>query len=311
MTSKFFNNNLKYFDLQVNGYAGVDFNDINLSRDQLNFACQKLALDKVEGVLATIITDSFEKMLYKIKNLSLLINDDDFIKSVIKGIHIEGPFINPEIGYRGAHPKNFIITPNLDLIKQMLDAGNGQVKLVTLAPEHDKDFEIIKFLSDNGIIVSAGHSNASIEQLRGAIDNGLKMYTHLGNGTPSLLPRHDNIINRVLSLSNKLYITFIADGIHLPFLALNNYLKVVGYDKSIIVTDCMSAASAPPGRYKLSHIEVEVGEDRIVREVGKENLSGSAITMMESENNLNKMLKLAIDGQKKLVYDNPKRCLDI
>lgn len=302
---------LKYFDIQVNGYAGIDFNDINLTQDKLHSACNKLAKDNVEGILAAIITDDFEKMLGKIKNLTSLIGNDKLIKSVIKGIHIEGPFLNPAKGYRGAHPDKYIIPTNLELVKKMIDAGNGLVKLFTLAPEFDENYKATKFLSNNGVIVSAGHSDATLEQLYGAIDNGLKMYTHLGNGSPSIMPRHDNIINRVLSLSDKLYICFIADGIHLPFFVLKNYLKIAGYNRSIIVTDCMSAASAGTGRYSISNITVDVGEDRIVREVGKDNLAGSAITMRESELNLIDNFKPSNAELKMIMYDNPKYILNI
>lgn len=297
----------KYYDIQVNGYAGIDFNSPDLTVDQLLYASRKLTEDNVKGILATIITDNYDMMLRKINNLASMISKNDTLKSLFKGIHIEGPFLNPEKGFHGAHPKEFIIRPDKNKIKELVDAGNGLIKLVTLAPEYDKDFGVIKFLNDENIIVSAGHSNASMNELLGAIDAGLKMFTHLGNGSPNLLARHDNIINRVLSLSDKLYICFIADGIHIPNFALKNYLKITGYDKSIIVTDCMSAASAPPGRYSISHINVEVGEDKIVREVGKNNLAGSAITMIDAEEYLINQLGVNEDNCKKVLFSNVQK----
>lgn len=298
--------NYKYFDIQVNGYAGIDFNSHSLTEDELLFVTHKLIEDNVEGIFATIITDDFESMLKKIKNLASLIAENDFVKSIIKGIHIEGPFLNPENGFHGAHPKEFIIPPNLEKVKELVEAGEGLIKIFTLAPEYDNNYESIKYLSDENIVVSAGHSDASREQLLGAIDAGLKMFTHLGNGSPKFMDRHDNIINRVLSLSDKLYICFIADGIHIPSFALKNYIKVTGFDKCIIVTDCMAAASAPPGRYSVSHINVEVGEDKIVREVGKTNLAGSAITMRESEKLLRKSLEISGSDLKKILNNNAK-----
>lgn len=305
------NDNLKYFDLQVNGYAGIDFNNLNLSSEQLHYACKKLIKDQVEGILVTLITDDFDKMIHKIKNLVSLIDQDDFVKSVIKGIHIEGPFLNFEDGYRGAHPKEYIIFPNLEKAKQIIDAGSGLIKIFTLAPENDSNFNVIKYLSENKIVVSAGHSNASIEHLLGGIDNGLKMFTHLSNGAPNILPRHDNIINRVLSLSDKLFICFIADGIHIPDFVLQNYLNVAGIDKCIIVTDAMAAASAPPGRYSISHLEVEVKDDKVVREVGRDNLAGSAITLKESEEFLIEKLRLSTAETELMMFQNPKEVLDL
>ena len=296
----------KYFDIQVNGYAGIDFNSINLNEEEVLAACQKLEQDNVEGILATLITDDYDHMIEKIDNLSRIINNNNYIHSIIKGIHIEGPFLNPKDGYRGAHPQEHIIPINIDKVKNIIDSGEGIIKIFTLAPELDVQFKATKFLSDNNVIVSAGHTNASIDELNGAIDNGLKLFTHLGNGSPSILPRHDNIVNRVISLAGKISICFIADGIHIPIFALKNYIKAVGVENCIIVTDCMAAASAPPGIYSVSHIQVEVGEDKVVREVGKDNLAGSAITMKESEKILAEQLGLDKELINKLLRSNAK-----
>ena len=193
----------------------------------------------------------------------------------------------------------------------ILDAGGGLIKLVTLAPEIDQSFNVIRMLNKENVLVSAGHSNASLSILKGAIDNGLAMFTHLGNGCPKLIERHDNIIERVLSLSRYLWITFIADGHHIKFFALANYLKSAGYEKCIIVTDAMAAASAPPGRYKIASINVEVGNDKIVRQPGKNNLAGSAVTMKESARNLFANIGLSENTIELLISTNPKKALGI
>jgi N-acetylglucosamine-6-phosphate deacetylase len=303
--------NYQYFDLQVNGYAGIDFNSISLTDEQLVHACNKLREDNVEGILATLITDDFHNMILKIKNLTSLIENNNFISSIIKGIHIEGPFINPKEGYRGAHPDENIIRANLKYTKEILDSGAGFIKLFTLAPEMDNNYNVIRYLSENNVVVSAGHTDASMDQLIGAIDNGLKLFTHLGNGSPPQLPRHDNIVNRVLSLADKLKICFIVDGIHIPIFVVKNYLKAAGCNNSIIVTDSMAGASAPPGRYSVSHIQVDVGNDRIVREAGKENLAGSAITMKESEILIKNKMNINNTELKKIFSENAKRVLNI
>ena len=130
-------------------------------------------------------------------------------------------------------------------------AGGGLVKLVTLAPERDPQFATTRWLVDQGIRVAAGHCDPPIDTLRGAIDNGLSLFTHLGNGCPPTLPRHDNVIQRVLSQSERLWICFIADGVHVPFVALTNYLRCVGLDRAIVVSDAISAAGLGPGEYSL------------------------------------------------------------
>ena len=303
--------NFKYFDLQVNGYAGVDFNSLNLTGEELHTACNKLLEDNVEGILATIITDNFDAILTKVKNLVRLIQQDELVKSVVKGIHIEGPFLNPEEGYRGAHPKEFIIPADIDKAKQMQSRGEGFIKLFTLAPECDNEFKTTRFLTENDVVVSAGHTNASLDELNAAIDNGLKMFTHLGNGSPIVLPKHDNVINRVLSLKNKLYISFIADGIHIPEYVLQNYFQIVGFERTIIVSDAISASSVSPGIYSVSNISVEVGEDKIVREIGKQYLAGSAVTLKESHKILSQNLSIEEVDLKVILSDNAKKLLKI
>jgi len=294
----------KYFDIQVNGYAGVDFNQNNMSLNELTQACDKLAQDGVEGVLATIITANFSDMITRVKNLVKYRKQNVLVANMIKGIHLEGPFINGDDGFRGAHPKEFILRPTVALMAQMLDACDGLLRLVTLAPEKDEDNLVTKYLHHQGIIVSAGHCDPSFEQLKKAVIEGLSMFTHLGNGCPQLLHRHDNIIQRALSLKDSLWLCFIADGHHVPFHSLKNYIDLVGVDRVIITTDAMAAAGAKQGLYTLSNITLEVGEDRVVREPGKSNFAGSAIDMKSSAENLAKQLGLTAEQIHKVTYAN-------
>ncbi len=300
----------KYYDIQVNGYAGVDFNQNNLTIENLRHASLKLEDDGVKGIFATIITTDLSDMISRIEQLVHLRKQDSVISKIIKGIHIEGPFINSELGYRGAHPEKFILKPDVEVMKKLVDAGDGLVRIVTLAPEMDNSNEVIRYLKSQNIIVSAGHCNPTLHQLKSAIDAGLSMFTHLGNGCPQVLLRHDNIIQRVLSLKNELLICFIADGIHIPFYALKNYIALAGIENVIITTDAMAAAGAKAGRYTISNIELEVGEDRVVREPGKDNFAGSAIDMKSSYKNLVEKVGLTIEESIKLTYSNPKKIFE-
>src|SRR5258708_6273026 len=181
----------------------------------------------------------------------------------MRGIHIEGPFINSEVGYRGAHPVDAIRRADVSAMQRLLDAADGLVRLVTLAPEQDLGLRVTRMLTDKKIIVSAGHTNASLDELKAAIDAGLTMFTHFGNGCPAVLPRHDNILNRVMSLRDKLWVSFIADGAHIPFFALKNYLAWFGTEKSIVVTDAIAAAGMGPGVHRLGRWEIKIGEDGV------------------------------------------------
>jgi N-acetylglucosamine-6-phosphate deacetylase len=140
-------------------------------------------------------------------------------------------------------------------------------------------------LSKQGVVVAAGHCNPSLDELDAAIDAGLSMFTHVGNGCPMTMPRHDNIVQRTLFRADRLWLSFIADGIHVDFFALDNYLRLAG-DHAIIVTDAMSAAGMGPGRYQFSRWDIEVGDDLVVWSPHRLHLLGSAMTMKHAQHNL-------------------------
>lgn len=282
----------RYVDLQVNGYGGVDFNSDDLQEDDLHRACQALERDGVACCLATILTDNLAAMSRRIRRIADLREKDPLAKRIIAGLHVEGPFLSPKPGYRGAHPADSICLAVPAAADLLLDAGCGKIRLFTLAPEMDPDASVTRLLTKHGVIVSAGHTDASMDQLCRGIDAGLKMFTHLGNGCPIRgMDRHDNIIQRVLSLARKNHITptFIADGVHIPFFALSNYLHIAGIERSIIVSDAMSAAGLGPGRYRLSRWEVEVTEELAAWSPDRSHLIGSALSMKQAEQNLIRM----------------------
>ena len=268
-----------FFDLQVNGYAGLDFNSDSYSHDDLKQLCQRLKNDGVSKILATVITAPIPEMVVRISRIAKFVDEDREIAEIIPGIHIEGPFISAFSGYVGAHPVAAVRPATIDTAKLLVDAGLGHVKLMTLAPESDDDCQVTRWLSDNKVIVAGGHSDASLDCLRKAIDAGLRLFTHLGNGCPPTLPRHDNIIQRVLSLADRLAISFIADGHHVPRFALKNYLSIVPAENVIIVTDAISAAGLGPGRYQLGSQTVEVDEAGAAWSSDRTHFAGSAATM--------------------------------
>jgi N-acetylglucosamine-6-phosphate deacetylase len=298
-----------YFDLQINGYGGVDFNQDELTADGLHAACKSLKRDGVEGILATFITENVDTVCQRVKRLLRLREADPLARQLIVGIHIEGPFISQQPGYRGAHPLDAIMPADTAIADRLLDAGGGFVRLFTLAPECDADMKVIKLLRRNGVVVSAGHTDATRDQLRAAVDAGLTMATHLGNGCPMLMNRHDNIIQRILSFSESITPCFIADGVHVPFFALKNYLAAAGMDRAVVVTDAMAAAGMGPGRYRMSRWELEVGDDLAVWAPGRTHLVGSAGTMQRSQANLIQHLGLTEEQSQQLLVDNPKKHL--
>jgi N-acetylglucosamine-6-phosphate deacetylase len=175
---------------------------------------------------------------------------------------------------------------------QLQKAANGRIRLVTLAPEWPETPEVIRELVSQGVLVSLGHTNATESQIDAAINAGAKLCTHLGNGVPQTLHRHDNVIQRLLA-RDELVAFLIPDGIHLPPAVLKNFFRAKPPGKALFTTDCMSAAGAPPGRYFLAGTKVKVGADRIVRKPGETCFAGSSLAPDEGLENIQRYLGLA------------------
>lgn len=296
-------------DLQLNGYRGIDFNADDLTVDQMHTSALALMRDGCGLCLATLITDSQEAMVRRIGNLSRALETDPTVRATFHGIHVEGPFINPERGYHGAHPRQHARMASEDEMRRLIEAGGGHIRLVTLAPEMDPGLQVTRYLSRAGVAVSAGHCNPDLDTLHRAVDSGLRLFTHLGNGCPATLPRHDNIIQRVLSLRTLPYVMFIADGVHVPTFALGNYVRTVGLDRVIFVTDGTSAAGMGPGRYQLGGVEVLVDPSGAAWSPDKSHLVGSTITLPEAQRYLSESVGLTEAEIAQTTVQNPRRAL--
>ncbi|MCL2645844.1 MAG: hypothetical protein FWD61_02435 [Phycisphaerales bacterium] len=276
-----------YIDIQVNGFGGIDYNENHLTADKLQSSCEKLQATGVAGILATITSDQPGAMINRLANLVKARSAIPLAQKLIPGIHIEGPYMSGEAGYRGAHPVEAMKPVDLDVLKKFHDTCQGLLRIVTVAPEMDPGCKGIAFLSQHKITVSGGHSNASMDQLKAALDAGLSMWTHLGNGCPATMHRHDNIIQRVLSLSGRIWCCFIGDGVHVPLFALKNYLKAANPDRTIVVTDAVWPAGLGPGRYRMGRWgDVVIGEDMAIWAPDKSHFLGSASTMPHCRKNL-------------------------
>lgn len=300
---------MAYFDLQLNGYAGVDFNGDVLDEASLRNVCRRLDSQGVGGILATVVTDHIDVMEARIGRMAALLEEHPELQRMIQGLHIEGPFIDPKPGYRGAHPEDAIIPADTSGMERLLAAGRGMVRLVTLAPEYDSGLRVTRLLADRKIVVSAGHTDASLDQLCAAIDNGLTMFTHVGNGCPPSMARHDNIIQRALSLRGKLWLCFIADGAHIPFYVLKNYLDLVGLEKTVIVTDGIAASDLGPGKYKFGRWDMDIGNDLVARSPDRSHLLGSTVTMPRTFQNLTETMGLPEAAARMLIESNPQKAL--
>ncbi len=298
-----------FIDLQINGCWGIDFNAAELSVDDWILACKQLKASGTSEFLPTIITDSIDSMVAKIHRLAEFCERKQEGHSIATGIHVEGPFISPVTGYIGAHPKAHSISASLDTAKQLVDAGRGWIRMVTLAPEMDSNASVVQFLADQGILVAAGHTNASIDQMQRSIDAGLRCFTHLGNGCPAEMPRHDNIIHRVMKLRDQLSVTLIADGYHLPSWFLQMFIEWFGEDRSIIVSDAISAAGLPAGYHTLGSRRVWVGDDGVPRSEDRTHFVGSGALLDKMLPLLRDELRWSTSSLNKMFRENAKQLL--
>ena len=270
-------------DIQVNGYAGMDFNlpPEQLSLEDVKKACLKMQSRGVVKILPTINTDTIENMITHTRWVSTLRQQDELLSCMIAGFHIEGPFVSPEDGPRGAHPREHVITPAdaPHLLDDLQESSGGLVRLLTLAPELDGALELIEKATKDGIIVALGHLNADPQILDEAVAAGAKLSTHLGNGSHAMLPRLDNYVQRQLA-DDRLAASFIADGHHIPFPTLKNFIRAKTPQRSILITDAIVAADMPVGyTYGVGSRRRRVDPDGAVRLPGTPYLAGSALTL--------------------------------
>jgi N-acetylglucosamine-6-phosphate deacetylase len=300
-----------YVDIQLNGYYGVNFNDNEMTAEAFHATCLKLREHGVRMFLPTIITASMSDMCTRLSNLARYVATDPLAREMAPGFHVEGPMINEAAGYRGAHPEQHVIPAAPDNAKRLVAAGGGNVRLVTLAPERDAGMAATRWLSSQGVKIAAGHTNASLDDLKAACDAGLTLFTHLGNGVPMNVNRHDNIVQRALSLRDRITLCLIGDGVHIPLFALGNYLSLIGCDRAVVVTDGISVAGLGAGAHRLRNGETVVVDDSLaVWSADRSHLCGSALTMPQLEKNLRNM---GFNDQqiRQLACENPARAMGL
>ena len=262
-------------DLQINGYAGVDFQQDGLELPALLQAVRRLRADGCARFLLTLVTDEWPRLMARLRHFCELRSKSPELQGAILGWHIEGPFLSAEPGFCGAHDPAAMLDPKPEHIHELNRIVGSTPLLITMAPERAGASQAIQMAKRLGITVSLGHTNASRQHLLQAMASGAVAFTHLGNACPQALDRHDNILWRVLDEPPP-WISLIADGIHVAPSLFRLIHRLQG-ERIYYTTDAMSAAGAPPGRYRLGKTELEVGEDRIVRQPGKTNFAGSAL----------------------------------
>ena len=294
-----------YFDLQVNGHAGMDFSTAGLTREAVNRVADLLEEAGTEKFLPTVITTSPENYQEVLPILGTACEED----ARLPGIHLEGPFISPEDGAVGAHPKSHVREPSIEHFRRLQDRANGQVRLVTLAPEGPGALPLIEYLVENNVIVSVGHTQANTWQVKDACAAGATLATHLGNGISNDLNRTNNTIWSILA--SPLTVMLITDGFHLPPDFIRVVYAVKGAEKIIITSDAAPVAGLEPGEYEILGTRVRLTAEGCVQNLNAPTLAGSASTLSQCADYCRDVIHPESDALKKMCRGNAAVLLGI
>ncbi|MCE0496480.1 MAG: N-acetylglucosamine-6-phosphate deacetylase [Methylacidiphilales bacterium] len=267
-------------DIQINGFAGIDFNRPLVSDEAWYHATQQLYASGCTGFLIALITNREEGYRELLTGLTARIKRDP--RNCL-GFHMEGPWLNPDPGYRGAHRAEWMVNPDINLLRKWRESVGNFLKLITLAPEIDSEAaeRVISEGRKQGIQFFLGHSAAMDDILTRTIAAGAAGWTHLGNAVPATVPKFENVIFHALAQS-RLLASLIPDGLHLPphvFRVLARILNGAEPSRLLLTTDAMAgAATERPGTCTLGEVEVDVGADGSARLFGSKRLAGSTLT---------------------------------
>jgi N-acetylglucosamine-6-phosphate deacetylase len=266
-------------DVHIHGAAGADVMDGET--EALETMTRSLPQEGTTSFLATTMTQSSENIEKALTNAAdFIANHQKPGQSEVLGVHLEGPFLNPDMA--GAQPVNYIIPPNVSIFKKWQELAKGSIKQVTLAPEHDSGLELVRFLKQNGVVASIGHSNAVFAEVKEAVKAGATQVTHLFNQMRGLHHREPGVVGAAYLL-DELYAELIVDGIHVcPEMVQFSFKNKK--DKLILITDSMRAKCLKNGEYELGGQKVFVEDGKAVLESGA--LAGSVLKLGDALKNL-------------------------
>lgn len=299
-----------FIDLQVNGFAGVDFNDPAITTEDISRAIRKLFRTGVTRFFPTIITTSEERIVACLRNLSAA--RAEFLRAglpeghAMGAFHVEGPHISPESGPRGAHSLEYVRAPDPEEFDRWQEAADGNVRIVTFSPEWEESPAYVTHLVRSGVVPSIGHTKADGAAIQAAVDAGASMSTHLGNAAHPVLPKTQNYIWHQLS-DDRLAASFIYDEIHIPRDFFRSAVRAKGIERSVLVTDAVMPAMCLPGPYRLSEVDVELLDNGSVVMRGQNRLAGSALRMDRAVSNTVRSAGFSLRDAVTMATVNPAR----
>ena len=296
-------------DIQVNGFAGFDLNVATVTSEDVSAMVRALWQVGTGFLCPTVVTGSFDGISNAFRAVVEACKTDSLVAHSVLGIHLEGPYISAEDGPRGAHPIEHVRDPDWDEFQRWQDIAEGQITIVTLAPEKKGAIPFIEKLVANGIVVALGHTDASADDIQAAIDAGARLSTHLGNGAHALIKRHPNYIWEQLG-ADELWASLIVDGHHLPPAVAKSMIRAKTLDRCLLVSDAVALAGMKPGIYEFAGKSVELTVERCVRLVGTEYLAGSAIELARGVENSVRFAGISLEEAISLATQQPMRLLN-
>ena len=295
-----------FIDIHCHGAFGFDTNDAN--EEGLRAWTKGIVTEGTTALLATTITQSEEVLTNAVANVAKVM-EEGYEGAEILGIHFEGPYL--DMVYKGAQPEQHIVKGTIEQFERYQKAAKGNIKYITMATETDDDFELTKYLADNGVVVSIGHSAATYEEAVFAWANGAKSMTHVYNGMTPFNHRKNGLVGAAYRLRT-MYGEIICDGNHSTTAALNNYFMSKGPDYSIMVSDALMAKGSPAGsKFIFGGNEIEIYEDGSAHLTATGGLAGSTLRLNEGLRILVEEAMVPFNYAINSCTINPAKCLGI
>ncbi|MFH0756158.1 MAG: N-acetylglucosamine-6-phosphate deacetylase [Bacteroidota bacterium] len=293
-------------DIQINGYMGIDFSDQDLNIEMIREAVRALWKEGVTSFLPTLVTAEHESLINSFSILSRAVDDQEIGKS-IPGFHLEGPYISPVQGFRGAHLEKYIRKPDWNEFQELQHAAKNGIKIITLAPEIEGAVSFIQKCSQDGVVVSLGHHNGNAGEIGLATAAGASLSTHLGNGCANMINRHNNPLWPQLA-DERLTVTLIVDGFHLNREEVQCFYKIKGNDRTILVSDALDLAGLEPGVYVRGEREV-VLTPNVVKFPAEDVLAGAASSIRIGVGNMMTFTGCGLSEAIRMASTNPARLM--
>lgn len=294
-----------FIDVQINGYAGVSFTDNDLTFEGIKKATEGLWSEGVTTYLPTIITADGETIRANLKTLSTALADKKLSKS-IPGFFLEGPYISPIDGFRGAHNAAYVRNPDWSEFQSFIQASGNNIIKTTVAPELDGAMDFIDHCRKAGIVVAIGHHNANAEQIHEAAQHGAWISTHLGNGCANMIHRHNNPLWAQMA-DDRLTPTIIADGFHLNPDELSVFYKVKGPHNLLLISDITKLAGLPPGEYDWNGKTVLLTPEGKLRLPDLDVLAGASFSIRKGIGNMIKSTGCSMEEAIQMAATNQAR----